>query len=511
MRATKEGLASQEEGPIAIDAGTDRGDLELKLDAGAELAFRLVTATDAPVNDVEARFQTAGRRQAPRIRRSARTTSTTTRSCRGGRREISDQVARRGDVRPDARAAGFRGRGAGRASSSGAARRPTSARCASRNRRASPAASPTPNGQPIAGPRSRGCGLPARRGSRVRPSRAPTAASSSRAWATSRSATCRCAPPATPSASREERSPAIRRSTSRSKRPAASWAACSSRAARSRPAFRVQAFPEAKEKQERPGFRMVISNRPGRGPDLHRPFGSFRLDGVDAGHGHDHGEGRRQGAGRKSGLKVVSDQVADAGTLILQDGRALRGRVVAAKDDAPIPGATVSVAPPQGFMMSRSAATRPASRSRGSTDGSRSQGSSRARTPSMRPAGLLPQLGPRRDRRRRRHGRFRRSSCRAAASSPASCVTRRKRPCRTSQVLLTKMRMGGGPQTASTGPDGRYSFEKVAPGEYMVIRAPAGGGPLMLFGGMKQVVVREGRRRSTISTSRPRSTSRAAC
>jgi len=60
------------------------------------------------------------------------------------------------------------------------------------------------------------------------------------------------------------------------------------------------------------------------------------------------------------------------------------------------------------------------------------------------------------------------------------------------QVLLTKMGMGSGPQTASTGPDGRYSFEKVAPGEYMVIRAPAGGGPLMLFGGMKQVVVREG-------------------
>jgi protocatechuate 3,4-dioxygenase beta subunit len=54
------------------------------------------------------------------------------------------------------------------------------------------------------------------------------------------------------------------------------------------------------------------------------------------------------------------------------------------------------------------------------------------------------------------------------------------------------MGMGGGPQTASTGPDGRYSFEKIAPGDYMVIRAPTGGGPLMLFGGMKQVTVREG-------------------
>ena len=59
-------------------------------------------------------------------------------------------------------------------------------------------------------------------------------------------------------------------------------------------------------------------------------------------------------------------------------------------------------------------------------------------------------------------------------------------------VLLTKMPMGGGPQTVSTGPDGRYTFEKIAPGQYMVIRAPTGGGPLMLFGGMKQVDVREG-------------------
>src|SRR5260221_546974 len=58
-------------------------------------------------------------------------------------------------------------------------------------------------------------------------------------------------------------------------------------------------------------------------------------------------------------------------------------------------------------------------------------------------------------------------------------------------VLLTKIPMGGGPQTVATGPDGRYTFEKIAPGEYMVLRAPTGGGPLMLIGGMKQVEVRE--------------------
>jgi protocatechuate 3,4-dioxygenase beta subunit len=67
-----------------------------------------------------------------------------------------------------------------------------------------------------------------------------------------------------------------------------------------------------------------------------------------------------------------------------------------------------------------------------------------------------------------------------------------KQPVPNTGVLLTKVPMGGGPQTVSTGPDGRYNFEKIAPGEYMVIRAPTGGGPLMLFGGMKQVVVKEG-------------------
>jgi protocatechuate 3,4-dioxygenase beta subunit len=67
-----------------------------------------------------------------------------------------------------------------------------------------------------------------------------------------------------------------------------------------------------------------------------------------------------------------------------------------------------------------------------------------------------------------------------------------KQPQPNASVLLTKIPMAGGPQTVSTGADGRYTFEKIAPGEYMVIKAPTNGGPLMLIGGMKQVEVREG-------------------
>ena len=257
------------------------------------------------------------------------------------------------------------------------------------------------------------------------------------------------------------------------------------------PAFRVQAFPEAKEKQERPGFRMVISNRPDEDQIFTDPSGRFRLDGVDAGMVTITAKADGKAPGRKSGLTVVSDQVADAGTLILQDGRALRGRVVAAKDDAPIPGATVSVAPPQGFMMSSSRDAAGVAIS--GLDGRFEIAGLEPRTyavdatqPDYSPTSGRVELAADAD-----------TDDFVVKLSRGGIITGVVRDAQKAtlpnvQVLLTKMGMGGGPQTASTGPDGRYSFEKVAPGEYMVIRAPAGGGPLMLFGGMKQVVVREG-------------------
>ena len=60
------------------------------------------------------------------------------------------------------------------------------------------------------------------------------------------------------------------------------------------------------------------------------------------------------------------------------------------------------------------------------------------------------------------------------------------------QVLIAKMPMSGGPQTASTGGDGRYTFDKLPPGDYIVMKAPAPGQPLTLSSGMKQATVREG-------------------
>src|SRR4029079_3662034 len=53
---------------------------------------------------------------------------------------------------------------------------------------------------------------------------------------------------------------------------------------------------------------------------------------------------------RVTGLEVRSEEVADAGTVLLKEGLTLHGRVLDAKDDSPTRGAGVSVDEPQGMM-----------------------------------------------------------------------------------------------------------------------------------------------------------------
>jgi uncharacterized GH25 family protein len=257
------------------------------------------------------------------------------------------------------------------------------------------------------------------------------------------------------------------------------------------PAFRVLASPEASEKQERPGMRIVIGGNQEEEQIFTDPSGNFRVDGVNPGMVTITAKADGKAPSRKSGLKVVSDQVVDAGTLILEDGRALRGKVVASKDDAPIPGATVTVAPPQGFMMSADRTT--AGLAITAVDGTFEISGLEARSysidanqPDYSPNTGRVEIGADADTddfviKLSRGGTIT-GAVRDAQRQPQANV----------QILMTKIPMAGGPQTASTGPDGRYTFEKIAPGEYMVVRAPTGGGPLMLIGGMKQVTVREG-------------------
>ena len=489
VRATKEGLASQDEGPIAIEASSNRDDLELKLDAGASLRFRLVTAQDTPVKDVDARLTPQG----------------------GGKRrgfamasnEVDrDKIVSEGDGKflvkaldagtfdltleppdyADVAKEGVKLR-SGETTDLGTIRVKESKSIAGRIS--------DMNGQPIAGAVISGMWLAGEaRLSREARSNAegrfrlaglgdqPLRNLSARASGYS-------------DASREGAAPGDTAVDFILEKTGSIVGRVLFRGGTAPPAFRVQAFAEAKEKQERPGFRFVVGSRPDDDRIFTDPSGNFRVDGVDAGMVTITAKADGKAPGRKSGLKVVSDQAVDAGTLTLEDGRALRGRVVAAKDDAPIAGATVSVAPPQGFMMtgSREAAGLAVT----GLDGRFEIAGLEPRTyaidanqPDYSPNSGRVEVGADAD-----------TDDFEIKLSRGGIITglvrdAQKQPQANVQVLLSKMQMGGGPQTASTGPDGRYSFEKIAPGEYMVIRAPTGGGPLMLFGGMKQVAVREG-------------------
>ncbi len=489
VRATKEGLASLDEGPISIEAGTDRGDLELRLDAGGNLRFRLVTEADAPVKDVEARLQPqgGGRRRGFGV---------------GSSNVDHDKIVAEGDGKfllksldagtfdvtleppdfADVIKEGVKLR-SGETTDLGTLRVKESKSIAGRIT--------DTNGQPVAGASISGISLAGEaRLSREAHSNAdgrfrlaglgdqPLRNLSVRAIGYS-------------DASREGAIPGDTAVDFTLEKTGSIVGRVQFAGGTVVPGFRVQAFPEAKENQERPGFRIVMGSRPDDDQIFTDPAGNFRLDGVDPGMVTITAKAEGKAPARKSGLKVVSDQVVDAGTLILEDGRALRGRVVAAKDSAPIPGATVSVAPPQGFMMtgSRDAAGLAIS----GLDGRFEIAGLEPRTyavdatqPDYSPSSGRVEIGADAD-----------TDDFVVTLSRGGNITGLVRDAQKAilpnvQVLLTKMGMGGGPQTASTGPDGRYSFEKIAPGEYMVIRAPTGGGPLMLIGGMKQVVVREG-------------------
>ncbi len=490
VRATKEGLAAQDEGPIPVEAGTDRGDLELKLDAGASLAFRLVTAQDAPVKDVGARLQPQG----------------------GGRRrglafaanEVDrDKIAPLGDgkfvikaldagtfdltLQPpdfaDVTREGVKLK-SGETTDLGTMRVKESKSIAGRISDTS--------GQPVANASISalwldGDGRFSREASSGSDGRFRLAGLGDQPL---RNLSVRATGYA--DASREGAMPGDTAVDFTLEKTGSVVGRVLLQGGAVPAAFRVQAFPEAKEKQERPGFRIVIGNRPDEDQVFTDPSGNFRLDGVEPGVVTISATADGKAPTRKSGLKVVSDQVVDVGTITLEDGRALRGRVVAAKDDAPLPGATVSVSPPQGFMMSSGRNTT-AGLAISGLDGRFEIVGLEPRTyavdasqPDYSPNSGRVEIGADAD-----------TDDFVIKLSRGGAITGlvrdgQKQIQANVQVLLTKVPMGGGPQTASTGPDGRYSFEKIAPGEYMVIRAPTGGGPLMLFGGMKQVVVREG-------------------
>jgi protocatechuate 3,4-dioxygenase beta subunit len=259
------------------------------------------------------------------------------------------------------------------------------------------------------------------------------------------------------------------------------------------PAVRVQAHAEAKEGQERAGFRVVVGMGRGEADETFSdPAGNFRLDNVTPGKVTIEVHAQGMAPGRKTGIDVRADQVADAGTITLESGRALRGRVLAGKDDAPVPGASITLSQPQGFVM-RIGADAADGFAVSGIDGTFEIAGLEPRAYAV--AASQPDYSP-------SSGRVEIPADQDVSDfiirlSKGGILTgtvhdAQKQPVPGVQILIAKMPMSGGPQTATTAADGRYSIDKLPPGDYIVLKAPAPGQPLMLSSGMKQASIREG-------------------
>ncbi len=256
------------------------------------------------------------------------------------------------------------------------------------------------------------------------------------------------------------------------------------------PAFRVKVHKEAGSRQE-PGFlrRLVLGG--GEEEVFTDPAGNFRLDTVEPGTVTLEATAEGWAPARKSGITVESGREVDAGTLVLDPGRTLRGRVLDAKDDAPLPGAVVSLVTGQGPMSFRFGATGAPSalsdlggvftigglESRAYTAVAEHPDFAPYQTHVEVPADedppeLVVRLG---------RGGTLTGTVRDAAKQPVEGAT----------IVAMRGMMEGAPQDATTGPDGVYRFERLAPGTYQVVRTPSGDRVLIGIG-MRQAVIREG-------------------
>ena len=257
------------------------------------------------------------------------------------------------------------------------------------------------------------------------------------------------------------------------------------------PSFEVEAKPEAKAGDGAFGFR-VRAGRDGDGV-FTDPAGNFRLDDVAPGTVTVEGRAVGKAPGRKTGVKVAAEEVVDVGTLTLPDGRAVRGRILDAKDDTPLAGAVVSALVAQTGMRIRMRGLDDASANAVSgTDGSfeirglepRSYNVA-AQHPDFSPNETTVEVPSDQD-----PGEI---TVRLSRGGTLTGVVRdaAKAPVAGANIMVMKG-FGGELQSAATGPDGRYTIEKLSPGAYSAIRQPDDG-RIILGMGMKQVTIEEGK------------------
>lgn len=256
-------------------------------------------------------------------------------------------------------------------------------------------------------------------------------------------------------------------------------------------AFEVKAHGEAEAAESPFSMRRFMTREPEN--DFSDPEGKFRLDDVPPGTVTIEAKAIGKRPTKKTGVTTAAEQVVDVGTLVLEDGRTLRGRVLAAADGVALAGASAIVNVAQGGMAFRipgmdagagSAVT-------GSDGGFEIHGlEGRTYTMSVQHPDYAPSE----------------SSVEVPADQdPPETVVRlsrggtltgtvrdaSKNPVTGAAIVAMRGLFGGDMNTAETGPDGRYTMEKLAPGSYNVMRPPEDGGGMANFG-MKQATITEG-------------------
>lgn len=256
--------------------------------------------------------------------------------------------------------------------------------------------------------------------------------------------------------------------------------------------FTVEAHREAGSPQAGAGnnpMRAMMGGQPEQ-LQVHDAKGEFTMPELEAGTYTVIVKAAGMAPARKTDIVVVKEQVADAGTLTLERGLTLRGRVVAGKDENPVAGAAVRVSVPGPFPRLPGRAAEPMAVA--GLDGSFTlEGlepgavTVAAEHPDFSPAQAQATL--------------------AAGSEPEPVVLRltqgatltgsvrdaQGQPVAGAQVMLLKSAFGGAPAISTTAADGRYSFERQAAGSYMAHRMREGR--LKGVPAMKSVTLEEGR------------------
>ncbi|HET9299385.1 MAG TPA: carboxypeptidase regulatory-like domain-containing protein, partial [Candidatus Polarisedimenticolaceae bacterium] len=249
---------------------------------------------------------------------------------------------------------------------------------------------------------------------------------------------------------------------------------------------KVEATPEAKA-ETMSGMRFQVGFNEDTFADA---SGNFRVESLAPGKYTLIATLPGKAPARVTGLEVRSEDVADAGTVLLKEGLSLHGRVLDAKDDSPIPGAMVSVDEPQGMMrfsMGEASAHATLTDAQGGFDVAGLE----SKTYDVSVA----------------HPEYARAASRAEAKEDAPEVVVRlsrggtltgtvrdqqRLPIANASIMVMQG-MGGSPQSTATGEDGVYKLERLTPGSYRVLRLPEGGRIAITIGpGMKMVDVKEG-------------------